>query len=123
MTKRLALVATTALVVLLVPNLAFAQANADTNAFDMNSAIAIAAGFGMAIAAAICGLAQSKAIARNPGQVRFEMPPRLRTFRGRGLAGNTTSSTSADSGAPSPPAAMSRWRKSLATAQPAASAQ
>lgn len=83
MTKRLAFVATLGLVLLLTPNLALAQANADSNVYDVSLWIAIAAGFGMAIASAVCGLAQSKAIAaalegiaRNPsagGAIRGAM--------------------------------------------------
>jgi F-type H+-transporting ATPase subunit c len=81
MNKRYALFAAT-LVLLLTPNLAFAQ-DAAANVFDGYMAIAIAAGFGMAIAAAVCGYAQSKAIAaalegiaRNPsaaGAIRGAM--------------------------------------------------
>ena len=79
MNKRHVLLAAT-LVLLLTPNLAFAQ---DANIFTGYSAIAISAGFGMAIAAAVCGYAQSKAIAaalegiaRNPsaaGAIRGAM--------------------------------------------------
>lgn len=83
MNKRYALFAAT-LVLLLTPGLAFAQAaDAAANQFDAYMAIAISAGFGMAIAAAICGYAQSKAImaalegmARNPsaaGAIRGAM--------------------------------------------------
>ena len=81
MNKRVALFATS-LVLLLTPNLAFAQAAA-ANAFDGFKWIAISAGFGMAIASAVCGYAQSKAIAaglegiaRNPsaaGAIRGAM--------------------------------------------------
>lgn len=83
MTKRFAFLAIFGLVVLLTPNLVFAQANADSNAYDVGFGIAIAAGFGMAIASAVCGLAQSRAIAaalegiaRNPsagGAIRGAM--------------------------------------------------
>ncbi len=83
MTKRLAFVAATALVLLLTPNLALAQDGAEANAYDVGTAIAFGAGFGMAIAAAGCGLAQSRAIAaalegiaRNPsadGPIRGSM--------------------------------------------------
>jgi len=80
MPKRLALVAATAFA-LLTPNFAMAQETA--NNFDVGWSIALAAGFGMAIAAAGCGLAQSRAIAaalegiaRNPsaaGPIRASM--------------------------------------------------
>ncbi len=80
MSKRLALLATTAFV-LLTPNLALAQETA--NNYDVGSAVALAAGFGMAIAAAGCGIGQSRAIAaalegiaRNPsaaGPIRASM--------------------------------------------------
>lgn len=84
MTKRLALVATLALVALLTPSLALAQAaDAEANVFDVYHGIAIAAGFGIAIAAAGCGIGQSRAIAaalegiaRNPsaaGPIRGSM--------------------------------------------------
>lgn len=84
MTKRIAFIATLALVALLMPNLALAQAaDAETNVFDIYYAIAIAAGFGIAIAAAACGIAQSRAIAaglegiaRNPsaaGAIRGQL--------------------------------------------------
>lgn len=82
MNKRLVLMAAT-LVLMLTPSLAFAQANAEANAFDGLKWIAISAGFGMAIASAVCGFAQSKAIAaalegiaRNPsaaGAIRGSM--------------------------------------------------
>jgi F-type H+-transporting ATPase subunit c len=81
MNKRHVLLAST-LVLLLTPNLAFAQ-DAAANIFSSYQAIAISAGFGMAIAAAVCGYAQSKAIAaalegiaRNPsaaGAIRGAM--------------------------------------------------
>jgi F-type H+-transporting ATPase subunit c len=81
MNKRHVLLAST-LVLLLTPNFAFAQ-DAAANAFSGFQAIAIASGFGMAIAAAVCGYAQSKAIAaglegiaRNPsaaGAIRGAM--------------------------------------------------
>jgi F-type H+-transporting ATPase subunit c len=81
MNKRVALFATS-FVLLLTPNLAFAQ-SASANAFDGFKWIAISAGFGMAIASAVCGYAQSKAIAaalegiaRNPsaaGAIRGAM--------------------------------------------------
>ncbi len=79
MNKRHFLLAAT-LILVLTPNLAFAQ---DANVFTGYQAIAISAGFGMAIAAAVCGYAQSKAIAaalegiaRNPsaaGAIRGAM--------------------------------------------------
>lgn len=81
MSKRLALAAGAVLVLMLVPNVALAQAA--SNAADVNWAIALGAGFGMAIAAAGCGLAQGRAIgsalesiARNPsaaGAIRGAM--------------------------------------------------
>ena len=81
MSKRTAFLAASALVLLLLPNVALAQDTA--NVFDVSWAIALAAGFGMAIAAAVCGLAQSRAIAaglegiaRNPsaaGAIRGAM--------------------------------------------------
>jgi F-type H+-transporting ATPase subunit c len=82
MSKRHVYVAATALVLMLLPNVALAQ-DAATNIPDIYWAIALAAGFGMAIAAAGCGLAQSRAIAsalegiaRNPsaaGAIRGSM--------------------------------------------------
>lgn len=54
--------------------------------------------------------------------VTLAMPPKFKITAGRGSSANTRSSASAEIGAPSPPAAMSRCRKSLATAQPASSA-
>lgn len=82
MSKRFALVAATAFVAVLLPNVALAQ-DAAANVYDVSSNIALAAAFGMAIAAAVCGLAQSKAIAaalegmaRNPsaaGAIRGAM--------------------------------------------------
>ena len=80
MSKRLALVAVTAFV-LLTPSLAMAQETA--NNYNVGSSVALAAGFGMAIAAAGCGIGQSRAItaaldgiARNPsaaGPIRASM--------------------------------------------------
>ncbi len=80
MSKRLALVATTAFA-LLTPNLAMAQEAA--NNYDVGWSVALGAGLGMAIAAAGCGIAQSRAIAaalegiaRNPsaaGPIRASM--------------------------------------------------
>lgn len=84
MSKRHALVAATVLILMtaLTPGTALAQ-DADANVFDVSTWIAIAAGFGMAIAAAGCGIAQSRAIAaalegiaRNPsaaGAIRGSM--------------------------------------------------
>ena len=82
MLKRTAYVAAMALVLLVMPNVALAQAG-EANVYDVSMAIAIAAGLGMAIAAAVCGLAQSRAIAaglegiaRNPsaaGAIRGAM--------------------------------------------------
>lgn len=82
MSKRLALVAAGALVLMLVPNVVLAQ-DAASNAADVNWAISLAAGFGMAIASVGCGLAQGRAIAsalesiaRNPsaaGAIRGAM--------------------------------------------------
>lgn len=81
MSKRLALVAAAALVLVLIPNVVLAQAS--SNASDENWAISLAAGFGMAIASVGCGLAQGRAIAaalegiaRNPsaaGAIRGAM--------------------------------------------------
>lgn len=82
MSKRLAFVAASVLALMLLPNVALAQ-DAATNTSDIYWAIAMAAGFGMAIAAAGCGIAQSRAIAsalegiaRNPsaaGAIRGSM--------------------------------------------------
>ena len=82
MFKRTALIAAFALAALVLPNVALAQ-DGDANVYDVSLWIAISSGFGMAIAAAICGLAQSKAIAaalegiaRNPsaaGAIRGSM--------------------------------------------------
>ena len=82
MSKRLAFVAASVLALTLLPNVALAQ-DAATNTSDIYYSIAMAAGFGMAIAAAGCGLAQSRAIAaalegiaRNPsaaGAIRGSM--------------------------------------------------
>lgn len=83
MFKRTALFAAFALAALVLPNVALAQADAEANVYNVSMWIAISAGFGMAIAAAICGMAQSKAIAaalegiaRNPsaaGAIRGSM--------------------------------------------------
>mgnify|MGYP003572549311 CR=1 FL=1 len=82
MSKRLAFVAASVLAIMLLPNVALAQ-DAATNTSDIYYGIALAAGFGMAIAAAGCGIAQSRAIAsalegiaRNPsaaGAIRGSM--------------------------------------------------
>jgi len=82
MSKRNALVAAAFLVLLMLPNVALAQ-TADSNVYDVHWSIAVAAGFGMAIASGLCGLAQGKAIAaalegiaRNPsaaGAIRGSM--------------------------------------------------
>ena len=82
MSKRLAFVAASVLAIMLLPNVALAQ-DAATNVNDIYYGIALAAGFGMAIAAAGCGIAQSRAIAsalegiaRNPsaaGAIRGSM--------------------------------------------------
>lgn len=82
MLKRTAYVAAMALALLVMPNVALAQDSA-ANVYDISTSIALAAGFGMAIAAAVCGLAQSRAIAaavegiaRNPsaaGAIRGAM--------------------------------------------------
>ncbi len=63
MNKRLVLVAAFALVLVAAPNAALAQDTATSNVFDVSMWIAIAAGFGMAIASAVCGIGQSRAIA------------------------------------------------------------
>ena len=80
MSNRVTLVTAAVLVVVVTPGLALAQ---DGSVFDVSQAIAISTGFGMAIAAAGCGLAQSRAIAaalegiaRNPsaaGAIRGAM--------------------------------------------------
>lgn len=82
MFKRTAYVAALALALLLMPNVVLAQ-GAGTNSSDVLTWIAMSAGFGMAFAAAVCGYAQSKAIAaalegiaRNPsaaGAIRGAM--------------------------------------------------
>ena len=84
MSKRHALVAATVLLLMtaLTPGTALAQ-DAEGNVYDVSTWIAISAGFGMAIAAAGCGIAQSRAIAaalegiaRNPsaaGAIRGSM--------------------------------------------------
>ena len=82
MTKKLLLLA--ALLLVVCPML-FAQTAADTNQVAQQHAqwMAIAAGFSMAIASGLCGLAQAKAVAasaegmaRNPGAaaaIRFAL--------------------------------------------------
>ena len=83
MSRKKALVALSALLVLVVSApamVAHAQADAATGYDDVRMWIAIAAAFGMAIASAVCGTAQGRAVAsacegmaRNPsagGQIR-----------------------------------------------------
>lgn len=82
MFKRTALIAAFALAALVLPNVALAQAG-DANVYNVSLWIAISSGFGMAIAASACGMAQSRAIAaalegiaRNPsaaGAIRGSM--------------------------------------------------
>src|SRR5881628_2763936 len=68
------------------------------------------------------GMANVTWVPRRGTQVTFAMPPRLRSSRQRSGCPNSITSASGTRGAPCPPAATSRERKSLTTRTPTRSA-